>query len=61
MEIYIELEEAAKELGIKKITLLRAIASGKLEAIKLGRGYKVTRAALQKYIDGQTVNAAEVK
>lgn len=61
MEELIELEDAAKQLGIKKITLLREIARGKLEAIRLGRGYKVTKTALQKYIDGQTVNAAEVK
>jgi len=58
---YLELEEAAKLLGIKKFTLRKAIADGKLEAVHFGKKYKVSRAALQKYIDGQTVNAAEVK
>lgn len=57
MEEYMNLDEAARLLSVHKTTLLRAIAAGKLEAIRLSKGYRVTKIALQKYIDSLTVNA----
>ncbi len=61
MEQLIKLGDAAKRLNVEKITLLRAIADGKLEAVKLGRSYQVTEPMLEKYVKSLIVNAtAEV-
>jgi len=61
MEKLIKLEEAAKQLNIEKITLLRAIAAGKLKAVKLGRGYQTKQTWLDEYVASLEVNATEVK
>lgn len=61
MDQLITLKDAAERLHVEKITLLRAIADGKLEAIKLGRSYQVTEPMLEKYVKSLMVNAtAEV-
>ena len=59
MEPLIKLEEAAKSLNVEKITLLRAIADGKLQAYQLGRGYQVTQAQLDEYLKKLLVNNVE--
>jgi len=61
MEQLIKLEQAARQLNIEKITLLRAIAAGKLKAVKLGRGYQTKQTWLDEYVQSLEVNATEVK
>lgn len=50
------LEDAAKLLRCHKETLLRAIRAGQLEAVKLGKTYRVTEQGLQRYVESLTVN-----
>ena len=45
------LEEAASKLKLNKATLRRAIRDGKLEALWLGRGYRVSEQSLQDYVE----------
>lgn len=56
MEQLIPLKEAAKQLNVEKITLLRAIQAGKLQAVQLGRGYQVTQSMLDTYVKSLMVN-----
>jgi len=53
--VLIPIKEAAERLHVHPVTLLRAIAAGKLEAVKLGRGYQVTEEAIKTLIENQTV------
>ena len=53
----IGLDEAARLLGVHKATLLRAIGNGELEAVRIGRSYTTTEAALERYVQAKTVNA----
>lgn len=47
-------EELRKMFGFKsKTTILRWIKSGKLKALKIGRDYRVTEAALEKCLAKQ--------
>lgn len=56
MEQLIPLKEAAKQLNVENITLLRAINDGKLQAVRLGRGYQVTQTMLDTYVKSLMVN-----
>ena len=46
-------EQVAKLLQIHPLTVLKYIKSGRLKAIKLGRIYRVTDPALQKFLEGE--------
>lgn len=59
MEQLIEIEEAAKQLHVKKITLLRAINARKLKAVKLGRSYQTKQQWLDEYVRSLEVAAIE--
>ncbi len=59
MSDFINLQEAAERLRVKKITLLRAIKAGELEAIQIGRGYLLTEKALQNFVEKRTVGGTK--
>lgn len=42
-----------KPLGITKTSLYRAISSGKLKSIKIGKRYVITEIALNEFLQGQ--------
>lgn len=48
-------KQAAERLDVDIETIRRAIRAGKIEAIQLGRGYRIAETALEKYVQGQTV------
>ena len=45
-------EQVAEHLGVAYGTVLRAIKSGDLRARKIGKGYRITEAAVTEYISG---------
>jgi len=47
-------EEAAKELGVHWQTVLNCIKRGELEAVKMGRGYRIAPEALKAFIERRT-------
>ena len=52
-------EEAAKNLGVCKVTILRRIRDGSLPAIKYSkRIIKIEEAEIQKFIDKHRTNAS---
>lgn len=50
-------EEAAKKLNVHVETVRRAARRGEIEAVKIGRGYRISQAALTQYVKRQTVGA----
>lgn len=52
MRLY-SLAEAEDIVGLTSQTLKRHIKAGKLEAVKIGNRWKVTRDALERYIRGE--------
>ena len=44
--------DVAKALGVPEADVMAVIESGDLTAKKIGSSYRVTRAALQKYLAG---------
>lgn len=55
------LKDAAKLVNVEPVTLRRAIKAGELEAVELGRGYQVTREALQAWIDSKKVKPVQTE
>lgn len=43
-------KEIAEELRVSKMTIYRAIEVGQLEAIKIGRAFRVKRASYEAWI-----------
>lgn len=46
-------EQVAKLLQIHPLTVLKYIKAGRLKAVKLGRVYRVTETALQKFLEDE--------
>lgn len=55
--MYLTIAEACKVLRTSRWTIRRLLDSGKLEAIKVGRRVRITRASVERYIAQQTVSA----
>ena len=49
----IKIEEMMKMLDIGKNTAYRLLDSGEVRAFKIGKVWKITRAAVQEYIEKQ--------
>lgn len=47
-------EEVAKELGVHWQTVLNCIKRGELEAVKMGRGYRISPEALKAFVERRT-------
>lgn len=55
---YYSPSEAAAHLSICKVTILRRIRDGAIEAVKIGpRSIKISEEALQRYIKKNTINS----
>jgi excisionase family DNA binding protein len=51
-------KEVAEALGVSTRTIYRHIKAGKLDAVRPGRAYLITRKDLAEYLDGmERVNA----
>ena len=48
-------QEAADHLEVNIETIRRAIRQRKLGAVKIGRGYRVSKAALEQYVKSLTI------
>jgi excisionase family DNA binding protein len=46
-------EQVADLLQIHPLTVLKYIKVGRLRAVKLGRVYRITESALQKFLEGE--------
>lgn len=51
MDTYFTVEQVASKLQIHWQTVLTYIKSGKLRAVKLGRGYRIDPNDLEKFIE----------
>ena len=45
-------QEAGKYLRISKVTLLKYIRLGRIKAVKAGRGWKIHRSELYRFLNG---------
>ncbi|ACS91089.1 MAG TPA: IS607 family transposase [Thermococcaceae archaeon] len=48
--------EAAKKLGVSKMTILRWIQSGKLKAHRIGKEYRVPESEIKRLLEGKTLD-----
>ncbi|HQF37160.1 MAG TPA: helix-turn-helix domain-containing protein [Candidatus Dojkabacteria bacterium] len=49
-ETYYTIDEVAKMLKVAYLTVYRWIQSGKLEAVKAGKQYRISKPSLDKFI-----------
>lgn len=52
---YLTVEQVAELLQIHWQTVLNYIKSGKLDAVRLGKGYRIPKVGLDKFIKQNTV------
>lgn len=52
---FLTVEQVAELLQVHWQTILNYIKNGKLEAVKLGKGYRISKEALQHFIKYNTV------
>lgn len=48
---FLTVSEVAKLLQVHQRTVLRNIQNNKLRAVKIGRAFRITSTALQKFVD----------
>ena len=51
---YYTVEELSEKLQVHWQTILNYIRSGELEAVKLGKGYRISKEAFDDFIDTRT-------
>jgi excisionase family DNA binding protein len=51
LDSYITIKEICQSLKVKKLTVYRWIKSGKLQAIKVGKSYRVTQQQIDNFIN----------
>jgi excisionase family DNA binding protein len=44
-------EELAEKLRVNKMTIYRRIKAGKIEVYKIGKEYRITREAFEKFLE----------
>lgn len=52
---YYSLNDLITELGLSRKTLIKYIRTGRIEAFRLGKAYRVTQESLDKYIAREKV------
>jgi len=50
--------EAAEEIGVHHLTLRKAIARGEIRAVRVGRRVLITKAELDRFLEGRELKAA---
>jgi excisionase family DNA binding protein len=54
-EEYYSIEEVAEMLKVAYLTVYRWIKSGKLQAVKAGKQYRISKTSLDKYLNENTI------
>ncbi len=54
MEKYLTVTEVAERLQVHWQSVLTYIKNGELEAVKLGRGYRISKQAIEEFIKKRT-------
>lgn len=54
MEKYLTVTEVAKRLQVHWQSVLTYIKNGELEAVKLGRGYRISEKAIEEFVKKRT-------
>lgn len=54
MEKHLSVTEVAERLQVHWQSVLNYIKSGELEAVKLGRGYRISEKAIEEFIQKRT-------
>jgi excisionase family DNA binding protein len=55
-------QEAAERLGVSRITVLRLLRTGRLQAVKLGwRTWRIPEASLEAFVRGEAAAATPNK
>lgn len=49
--------EVAKRLRVSNMTVYRLVKSGQLPAVRVGRGYRIREADLQRYVESRFMDA----
>lgn len=52
---WVTVYDAARELGVSKMTVYRLVHSGELPAHRIGRGFRIRREVLDAYVEGTLV------
>jgi len=58
---FLTVEQVADKLQVHWQTVLNYIKNGKLEALKLGKGYRISQKALDKFIKENSILSQEKK
>lgn len=58
MENFLTVKQVAEKLQINFTTVLDLIANGKLEAVKIGKPYRIAESAITAYLEKATVQAS---
>lgn len=58
---YLTVEQVAATLQVHWQSVLNYIKRGELTAVKIGRGYRISRTALEKFIDERTTTEDKKK
>lgn len=49
--------EVARRLRVSNMTVYRLVKSGQLPAVRVGRGYRIREADLQRYLEARFMDA----
>ena len=56
---FLTVEQVAQALQVHWQTVLNYIKNGRLEALKLGKGYRISQEALEKFIKTNSITKAK--
>ena len=54
---FLTVSEVAKGLRVSNMTVYRLVNSGQLEAVRVGRSYRIREATVQRYLDQRYMDA----
>lgn len=54
---FLTVSEVAKGLRVSNMTVYRLVNSGQLEAVRVGRSYRIREAIVQRYLDKRYMDA----
>lgn len=61
VDMYIPIKQIAKEWNVNRMFIIQEIKLGNIEAVILGRGYKIRKSVLDAYIENHTVRPVNKK
>lgn len=54
---FVTVAEVAKRLRVSNMTVYRLVKSGQLPAVRVGRGYRIPEADLERYLEARYMDA----